>query len=63
MEKNITNLTERGLLRELPLTTIGDTEQRFREDIQSLIEAYDETLNYDDMNQTYDSYVRYIPQK
>ena len=63
MEKNITNLTERGLLRELPLSTIGDTEQRFREDIQSLIEAYDETLNYDDMNQTYDSYVRYIPQK
>lgn len=61
LEKHIKKLTDVGLLDDLPRETVEETERRFKEDVQSRIEAYDKTLNYDEMKRTADAYVRYIP--
>lgn len=61
IEKHMKKLTDVGLLVDLPKATVEETERRFKEDVLSRIEAYDETLDYEEMKRTADAYVRYIP--
>lgn len=63
IEKHIKSLSDVGLLSDLPKATIEETEMRFKEDVQSKIEAYDESLNYDEMKAIVDAYVRHIPKE
>ena len=63
IEKHIKSLSNAGLLGDLPKATVEETEIRFKEDVLSKIEAYDESLNYDEMKTIVDAYVRYIPKE
>lgn len=61
LENNIKWLMDSGKLGDLPKATEEETEQRFREDVQSKILKYDESLDYDEMKKISDAYVRYMP--
>ena len=63
LDTGVKNMTDNGMLSDLPKTSLEETERAFRNEVQGMIQAFDETLDYVNMKTIFDGYVRFMPKK